>query len=91
MKINVLENKANKLTFEIEGVGHTFCNALKEELRENDKVNLATYNINHPLQGKPKFFLETEKSEKPKDALQKAVKGIKKKNAEFVKAFNSMK
>jgi len=90
MEIIVLKNKANKLTFELEGVGHTFCNALKNELREDSNVSIATYNISHPLQAKPKFFLETSKG-KPVDALQKAIKGLKKKNSEFVKEFNSMK
>lgn len=90
MKINVLENKANKLVFELDGLGHTFCNVLKEELKENKNVEIATYNINHPLQGKPKFFLETNKSEKPKDALQKAVKSLKKKNSDLLTAFKTL-
>ncbi|MCF7866248.1 DNA-directed RNA polymerase subunit L [Candidatus Woesearchaeota archaeon] len=90
MKIIVNEDKANKFVFEIEGLGHTFCNSLKEELRENDNVLVAAYNITHPLKGVTKFFLET-KGEKPKDALEKAVKSLKKKNNDFLKSFNSMK
>ena len=91
MQLTILEDKAQKLVFEIEGLGHTFCNSLKEELRTNDSVTIAAYNITHPLKGKTKFFLETSKGEKPKDALDKAIKSLKKRNSEFIKAFKSMK
>jgi len=90
MKLEILENKATRLVFELVGSTHTFCNALKDELRKDEKVTVATYNIAHPLHGKPKFFVET-KGEKPKEAIEKAIKGLKKKNSDFLKAFNSMK
>lgn len=91
MKLNVFENKKNKLVFELEGAGHTFCNALKEELRNNDSVTVATYNIVHPLVGTPKFFMETKGNETPKKALEKAVSGLKAKNTQFLKEFKSLK
>lgn len=91
MKINVLESTNKKLTFVLEDAEHTFCNALKDELRSNDSVNVASYTISHPLVGKPKFIIETSGSEKPKDALDKAISGLKKKNSAFLKAFQSMK
>ena len=91
MEMNIIENKASKLVFELDGAGHTFCNALKDALREDDSVNVATYNITHPLQGKPKFFLETKSGTKPKDALDAAIKNLKKKNSTFLKTFDSMK
>ena len=90
MKLEILENKAKRLVFVLEGSTHTLYNALKDELREDENVINATYNIAHPIHSKPKFFLET-KSEKPKEALEKAIKGLKKKNSDFLKAFNSMK
>ncbi|PIN81490.1 hypothetical protein COV13_00935 [Candidatus Woesearchaeota archaeon CG10_big_fil_rev_8_21_14_0_10_32_9] len=91
MKINVLENTSKKLTFFLEDADHTFCNALKDELRNNDAVSVSSYNISHPLVGKPKFIVETTGSEKPKDALDKAIAGLKKKNLTFLKAFESLK
>ena len=91
MEINVLENKKNKLVFELSGAGHTFCNALKEELRSNDSVSLTTYNISHPLVGRPKFFVETKGNEAPKKALEKAITGLKTKNTQFLKEYKSMK
>ena len=90
MEINVIESKATRLVFELLGSDHTFCNVLKEELKENENVTISTYNISHPLHGKPRFIIET-KGEKPTEALQKAVKSLKKKNSDFQKAFDSMK
>lgn len=90
MEIIIQENKSGKLVFELKGTTHTFCNALKEALREDDKVSNATYSISHPLQGIPKFIIET-KSGNPKDALSKAIKNLKKKNADFLKAFKALK
>lgn len=90
MEIKVIESKTTRLVFELIDSDHTFCNALKEELKENENVTIATYNINHPLQGKPRFIIET-KGEKPSEALQKAVKSLKKKNSDFLKAFEAMK
>ena len=90
MKIIVVEDKANKLVFEIEGADHTFCNALKDELRNDEGIVVSAYNISHPLVGKPKFFVETKKGTKAKDALGKAVDELKKKNSAFFKAFKSL-
>jgi len=91
MDIKIVENKAQKLTFEIEGLEHTFCNALKDELRFNDKVTVAAYNISHPLKGVTKFFVETSKGTSPKDALIKALDSLKSKNKDFLKKFKAMK
>jgi len=91
MKITIIENKAQKLTFELEGADHTFCNALKDEIRKNDAVNVSTYSISHPQVGKPKFFIETKKGEKPTDAVMKAIDNLKKENNAFLKAFKTMK
>jgi len=91
MKITIIENKAQKLVFELEGADHTFCNALKDELKNNEEVNVSTYSISHPLVGKPKFFIETKKGEKPINAINTAIDNIKKKNTAFLKAFKAMK
>ncbi len=84
MEIKVLENEKEKLVFELRNTGHTFCNYLKDELRNNKDVDVASYTISHPLVGIPKFFL---KAKEPEKALDKAVKDLKKKNKEFLKNF----
>jgi DNA-directed RNA polymerase subunit L len=91
MKIDVIESTNKKLVFELEGADHTFCNALKEELRNDSSVTISAYNISHPLVGKPKFFIETNKEGTPKAALEKAVAELKKRNNAFAKAFDGLK
>ena len=83
MEINILENKKNRIVFEIEGVTHTFCGALKDELWNDKSVNVSTYNISHPLTGSPKFIVET-KDKEAKKAVDDAIKRLEK-NVEKLK------
>ena len=84
MEFKVVEESKSKLVFELKGETHTFCNILKDELRNLKGVVLATYRIDHPLVGVPQFLLETKGIE-PRKALKDALKIVKKKAAEFSK------
>ncbi len=80
MEIKIIEEKENKLEFEIdESVG--FLNALKKELLNDDSVKVATYFVKHPLVGKPKMIVEADD---PRKAFNGAVSRLKKINAKFV-------
>lgn len=72
MEFNILEETPKRLVAEVKGAGHTLCNALKSELWENKHVKIATYAINHPLVGIPKFVIETDGDAKPRKALADA-------------------
>jgi DNA-directed RNA polymerase subunit L len=87
MELNILEESKNKLIVELKGESHSFCNALKDELWNNKKVNIAGYNIAHPLIGIPKMIVETE-SGAPKAILVDAANKIKKNAQDFLKAFS---
>ena len=89
MKITVKEQEENKLTFMIHGVGHTFCNALKDTMADMEGVSVVTYTIKHPLVADPKFFLETNEAN-PKDLLEEAATSLQKENNEFLEAFSSL-
>ncbi len=79
MEIKIVEEKGNKLEFEIdENVG--FLNALKKELLNDDSVKIATCFVKHTLVGKPKMIIEADD---PRKALSNAVNRIKKLNAQF--------
>jgi len=82
MEINVLEDKKNKLVFEVDGMGHTFINLLKDELWNDNKVKVATYSIRHPIVSKPKMTLETDGTD-PKAALSSAISRLKKLSDKF--------
>ncbi len=84
MELNIIEETKTKLVFELKCETHTFCNALKKELNSLKNVKIATYSIDHPLTGVPKFLIETSKSE-PKKALKEALTNLRKKAEEFKK------
>jgi len=84
MKIRVIEQTKTKLTFELQGESHTLCNALKEELRNDKNVKVASYFVSHPDIDQPTFTVE---SKDPKKCLLAAVTRLKKSNDIFLKAF----
>jgi DNA-directed RNA polymerase subunit L len=91
MKLNVLEDKKGRLVFEIEGIGHTFLNILKNELWNDSHVKVATYSIKHPQTSKPKFILETDGDESSKTALSSAIGRLKKLSDKFKKELSAIR
>jgi DNA-directed RNA polymerase subunit L len=89
MEFTVIEETKTKLVFELKGETHTFCNALKEELRGLKGVELAAYKIDHPLVGIPKFQIET-KGVEPRKALKNALKNLKKSAKDFQKEVKTL-
>ena len=77
MELNVLEDKKGRLVFEVNGMGHTFLNMVKTELWNDSHVKVATYTIKHSEASKPKFILETDGDESPKNAVLNAVKELR--------------
>lgn len=91
MKFKILEGKKNRLVFEIDGMGHSYLNILKNELWNDDHVKVATYNIKHPQVSKPKFILETDGDRTPKAALSGAVSRLKKLSDKFRKEMSAIR
>lgn len=91
MEINVLEDKAKRLVFEMKGENHTLCNALREELWNDKAITVSAYNIDHPLVGIPKFIVETNGDKEPRKAVKDAISRLKKRNAELGKLTVALK
>ena len=72
MEINIIDEKKDRISFEIKGEGNTFCNLLKDELWNDKHVTVAAYNIKHPLIGIPFMIVETDGKKSPKKALESA-------------------
>ena len=89
MKITILEQKKNKLHFEVEA-DHTFCNVLKKELWNDKDLHISGYYTEHIQVGHPRFIVETSDKD-PMDALRDAVKRLKKINASFLDSFSDAK
>ena len=87
MKIRVLKRTDRELEFELVGEGHTFCNVLRKTLYEDKAVDFAAYTIDHPLIGIPRFYVRTDGSETPEEALLKAAQKIAERAREFREKF----
>jgi DNA-directed RNA polymerase subunit L len=91
MELKVVDKSSKRLIFELKGSTHTLCNALKDELWQDKDLVSASYNIDHPLIGVPKFIVETNGNTEPVKALQNACTRLKKKNKDFSEKFTGLK
>jgi DNA-directed RNA polymerase subunit L len=91
MKVKILKKNLNEMRLELEGEGHTFCNLLQKALLEDEAVEMASYNIPHPLVSSPIVYVrmkEKRKSEKkPETALKEAAIKIRHLTKEFRTSF----
>jgi len=76
LKVKILDQKSNELKIEIEGEGHTLCNHLENVILEDEAVEIAGYNIKHPLTSSPILYIRTKGRTKPKTVLIRALKKI---------------
>ena len=86
LKVKVLKKSANELKIEIEGAGHGLCNLLQKKLLEDKRVDLAGYDVPHPLASNPVIYVRTKGSAKPADALIAAAGKAREANDAFGKA-----
>lgn len=89
MEFNVIEEDKSRLLFELKGETHTLCNALKHELMNIKGVSVATYRIDHPLIGVPRFLIEAKGIE-PRKAIKEALKSLRKKAQDFKKEVSGL-
>ncbi len=84
MEIKILRERIDEIEFEIKGEDHTFCNPLRNVLNQNNKVEFATYRIEHPLLSNPIFYVKI-KTKKKEPKLSSIVK--KKEDLEKLKEY----
>ncbi len=89
MKLKVLKETDNEIRVEVQGEGHTFCNALQDVLLSDKDVEFAGYSIDHPLISEPVIFVRTRRSSNPRIVLIKAAEKLKSKTEEIRQAFES--
>lgn len=80
--IKILNKTATEIEFEIEDESHGVCNALRHILMQDEDVEYAVYNIDHPLTGKPIMTIKTKEGN-PKDALKRAAEELKAESESF--------
>lgn len=87
MEINVLEEDKKKIEIEIIGEDSTLCNALKDELWNDENVDVVASNIEHPLVSNPTLILEVNKKN-PRDVLSKSVNSLQSRFKELKEEFD---
>ena len=87
MEIKILEKTSNKLKIEIAGEGHTLCNALQKALLDDDTIQMAGYDVPHPLVAGSIIYVYTKGRRKPDAALRGAAKKVESQSKEFRKVF----
>ena len=86
MKIKVLKKTANELKIEVEGAEHGLCNLLQTKLLEDESVDLAGYDVPHPLASNPVIYVRMKGTAKPENALIRAAEKAREANSAFSKA-----
>lgn len=85
MKIKILKKEGKELKIEIEGTGHGLCNLLQKKVLEDKTVEMAGYDIPHPLASNPVIYVRMKGSVKPEEALRKAAEKAREANESFSK------
>ena len=85
MKVNILKKSGNELKIEIEGAGHSVCNLLQKKILEEKSVDLAGYDVPHPLGNTAIIFIRTKGTTKPEQVLRAALENTREMNKEFSK------
>ena len=87
MKVNVLKRTPDEFKIEIEGAGHTICNMLQKRILEEENVDIAGYDIPHPMASNPIIYIRTTGNVKPEQVLRNAMEKARETNKEFGKEF----
>jgi DNA-directed RNA polymerase subunit L len=85
LKVKVLKKSGNELRIEIEGSGHGLCNLLQKKLLEDKTVDMAGYDVPHPLASNPIIYVRMKGNVKPEVALRKAAEKAREANEVFSK------
>jgi len=85
VKARVLKRTPNELKLEIEGVGHTLCNLLQKKFSEEENVEMAGYDVPHPMTSKAIIYVRAKGNAKPEEILKHAVARTRELNKEFGK------
>lgn len=89
MRLKVLKETDNEIRVEVQGEGHTFCNALQDALLSDTDVEFSGYSIDHPLISEPVIFVRTKSSSNPRIVLIRAVEKLKSQTDDIKQAFES--
>jgi DNA-directed RNA polymerase subunit L len=86
LKVKIISKSGKELKIELEGSGHGLCNLLQKQLLEDKNVDMAGYDIPHPLASNPIIYIRMKGAANPEDALRKAAQKATAANRVFSEA-----
>jgi DNA-directed RNA polymerase subunit L len=87
MKVKILKKTDNELKIEVEGESHSLLNLLQKTLLEDDSIEMAGYNVPHPLFDRGILYVHTKEQQNPEAFVKKAAKKIHGLSKDFKKSF----
>ncbi len=84
MNLKMLLKSKNELKLEIQGEGHTFCNLLQWVLLQDRGVEMAGYDVPHPLVPNAVLYIKTKRETSPEKALERALAKVGEMSNEFL-------
>ncbi|MQY54497.1 MAG: DNA-directed RNA polymerase subunit L [Methanosarcinales archaeon] len=87
-KVKILEKKEKEVRIEIEGEDHTLLAPLTSKLLEDEKVDLATYNIKHTLMSNPVLYVKMKEGD-PIEAVKSAAASLASDFEEFERKYKA--
>jgi DNA-directed RNA polymerase subunit L len=85
MQVKILKRDKKELKIEVEGAGHTLCNLLQGRLLEDENVDVAGYDVPHPLASNPTIYVHTNGTVRPETAIKNAIEKARDINKDFGK------
>ncbi len=85
MKVKVLKKTDHEFKIELEGAGHSLCNLLQKRVLEDEHVDLAGYDVPHPLASNPIIYVRTKGKVKPEKVLTEAAEKAREMTEDFSK------
>lgn len=85
----MLKHEKNELRLAIKGEGHTLCNLLQNVLLQDKGVEIAGYDIPHPLVPSATLYIRMKGEASLIKALERALEKIREDMKEFADKFES--
>ncbi len=86
MELTIVSKTENEIKIKVAGETHTLLNMLKTTLLNNEHVEIATYDIEHPTISDPVLFVRTDGTD-PIEAIKVALSEIVTNFDEFIELF----
>ena len=87
MKVKILKRTDKELKIEVEGEGHSLLNLLQKAILEDDNIEMAGYDVPHPLFDRGILYVQAKDKQNPEDIVKEAANKVHGLNKDFHKAF----